>query len=179
MMTMVKSIHDWMVHGVSVVFARIIDNTFSNDSGGIKIFLGTTTSWVIILNWKRLRSRPPIIVMKPTEKNKALLHRCPSIFNFNATPLYAFDYYGQLQTASQTLIRNIAKVFLSRITYKRELFTCKDGGTVALEWVDKHRGKALVFENHDPVVIIMHGLCGDATVEYLIHMIEELTTKVC
>jgi predicted alpha/beta-fold hydrolase len=111
-----------------------------------------------------------------TDKNSRLLKQCPSLFNFSPTPLYAIDYYGNMQTVCQTILRDTARVF-SRITYRREPFLLSDGGTVGLDWVYTFKGKECKFSPDTPTVVIMHGLCGDSNAEYLVHLVEVLIMK--
>ena len=80
---------------------------------------------------------------------------------------------GHQQTALQTFIKDISARIFSSVQYDRELLKLPDGGTVALDWVHicKH------FKDNAPTVVMMHGLCGSSSSEYLIHVVEVLISN--
>ena len=99
------------------------------------------------------------------------------------------DYHGQIQTTFQTLWRAVTSIFL-RLSYEREIFPLPDGGHIALDWIS-HKSKlrtsrgmkegpdiqTLRDSQQTKLVIIFHGLCGDSTAEYIVHLADILLTE--
>eukprot|EP01039_Chlorochromonas_danica_P002806 gene2806-3060_t len=94
-------------------------------------------------------------------------------------PLEVIDYFGQLQTALFSIGRHcvrLAKEVLGirRTVYHRELVVMSDEGTIALDWVGSS-GSSSSSSGHDrPLVLMLHGICGDSQAEYIYHFAEEL-----
>jgi predicted alpha/beta-fold hydrolase len=142
---------------------------------GAILFASVTTALKLGATFFTLAKKAPTIRMQKSVKNENLLQQVESIFNFRPTPLYALDYYGQLQTVCQTILRETARMF-SRISYRRELLLLSDNGTVGLDWVETYKSEKILLPSNAPIVVIMHGLCGDSNAEYLVHLVEVLTS---
>lgn len=138
---------------------------------------GGTTSLQLLYLWLKIyitnsKCSPsaqgcPILV----QKIEAILNRRPYY-----PPFYALliDYHGQAQSMLQTLIRSTTSIFLTNC-YKREVLCLDDGGVIALDWIELPKRKAnIVHAPSQSIVIINHGLCGDSTSEYLVHVAAKL-----
>ncbi|XP_057339761.1 phospholipase ABHD3 isoform X1 [Microplitis mediator] len=67
-----------------------------------------------------------------------------------------------LESRAQTILASILRGnMIPDINYRREILTLKDGGEVALDWVDNH------CTNLSPIVIILPGLTGASQAEYI------------
>lgn len=100
--------------------------------------------------------------------------------NYNPSLLYCLiDFNGQLQTMLQCCLRNLAlsinlAIFKDNyITFNREMIYLQDGGSVALDWATRRESLYNYDDNNSdmsPIVIMKHGLIGDAQSEYIVHM---------
>eukprot|EP00164_Ancoracysta_twista_P007485 GFYU01010630.1.p1 GENE.GFYU01010630.1~~GFYU01010630.1.p1 ORF type:complete len:407 (+),score=79.63 GFYU01010630.1:110-1330(+) len=65
------------------------------------------------------------------------------------------------------------------INYRREVLQMPDGGTVALDWSEKHVSGDHTHFNEEalPVVIVFHGLTGSSEDTYVKHLVDILETS--
>lgn len=103
-----------------------------------------------------------------------LLSRCPSLHNYTPSYLSAIDIHGVLSTAFPVIIRVFHRIFFSTLKYRREVITTEDGGTIALDYASTRECSEDSIAASAPMVVIHHGLCGDAQSEYLIRAAETL-----
>jgi len=107
--------------------------------------------------------------------------------NYNPSLLYCLiDVNGQLQTMLQCCLRNLSlainlAIFKDNIALDREIIYLQDGGSVALDWATRPENLYSKSSNDDdnnsdisPIVIMKHGLIGDARSEYIVHMTQIL-----
>ncbi|XP_011304379.1 abhydrolase domain-containing protein 3 [Fopius arisanus] len=66
------------------------------------------------------------------------------------------------EARAQTVLASVLRTILSpRVQYRRELFTLRDGGEVALDWADQNCSPT------SPIVIILPGLTGSSQADYI------------
>ncbi|TNV77721.1 hypothetical protein FGO68_gene4644 [Halteria grandinella] len=77
----------------------------------------------------------------------------------------------------QTLINPLKGIYLKAFMpyqYKREIFTFKDGGTIALDWHETiPEGNATPGQRQRPIVAIMPGLASDSNDIYIVNLVRE------
>lgn len=91
--------------------------------------------------------------------------------------LCPFDVGGMLQTSVMFAWRNLRRLVAGRVVHQRQLLPLSDGGTIALDYA-YHRGNSLPLDTtyppDRPVVILLHGMLGDARSEYLYSLTGQL-----
>eukprot|EP01041_Mallomonas_annulata_P002809 gene2809-5527_t len=118
-----------------------------------------------------LKSILPELIHHDSKTQKDRIEKCPSLKNYNPSPYYVFDYHGQLQTVVQCILRASFRLLFSGIKYRREIFTLRDSATIGLDWAYVEGQPTL--PDNAPIIIIMHGLCGDSMSEYVVHLVEK------
>ena len=82
----------------------------------------------------RRKTELPQVFMSATRFNKEVLQRCTVIHTpYRPTP---FLTNRHIETIFAAKLRSVPKV-----VYKRECLLLQDGGTVALDWEQQHRGQ--------------------------------------
>ncbi|CAD7092621.1 unnamed protein product [Hermetia illucens] len=67
-----------------------------------------------------------------------------------------------VESRAQTVFASILRSqIIPKIDYRREILTLKDGGEVALDWLEKG------CDSESPVIIILPGLTGESQAEYI------------
>ncbi|CDW77067.1 alpha beta hydrolase domain containing protein [Stylonychia lemnae] len=98
--------------------------------------------------------------LKPAFSNK----------NFNSmkytSPFLLFN--ATLQIFKHTLLSGNKK-FRNKHKFQREIFTFKDGGTTAIDWVNEISPKG----DQRPLLVISTGLCGDHNAIYILGSIDQ------
>jgi len=112
------------------------------------------------------------------------------------TPFISSLLSGTMQTVLITIIRNVLSPFLITHKYDREFLVLKDGGTVAIDWINNNSNndKDNINDNNNKsnndtynktnneknndnkssVILILHGLCGHSYSEYVSYFVKEL-----
>lgn len=134
--------------------------------------------WIFTaLNSRCSNHKPDVLTF--SHKTAKLVSKISSTLNsYNPTLLWLFDYHGQLQTIFPSICRKIHTYLFQKVRFKRELFKISDGGTIGLDWAfmpKKESSVAAVTKNR--LAIIMHGLCGDSSSEYITHVCELLVER--
>src|SRR5690349_19562662 len=96
------------------------------------------------------RCKKPTLHFQQSEWNDKMIKTLDILHNTYYPPLYASSAHVQL----------ILGQFLNRFhkqVYKREILTLKDGGHIALDFVDDTNA---LLADETPIVIVMHGLAG-------------------
>ncbi|CAM0955376.1 unnamed protein product [Alopecurus aequalis] len=71
-------------------------------------------------------------------------------------------------------------------TYRRQVYTVRDGGTIALDWllasdteaaVDGSCNETISHDDSTPIVIVVPGLTSDSTATYVKHMVFAMASK--
>jgi predicted alpha/beta-fold hydrolase len=109
------------------------------------------------------------ILCRQTKQNADLLSKCEALSpsSYRPTPFYLLDYHGHIQTIAFSFIRQL---FNRKLPVDRELFELSDGGTVGLDWVlgaDTGTRDAAEAKASKPLVVLVHGLCGDTESVYI------------
>eukprot|EP00605_Chrysophyceae_sp_TOSAG23-4_P002112 GSChrysophyteH1.ASY1.ANO1.2338.1 assembled CDS len=119
--------------------------------------------------WKEREGLPSVLYHEGGPASDIVSKSKDILLEYKASWLLGvFDFFGELQTAWTLYIR---KVFPRKVDYKRELFVLKDGGTVAVDWLDNDQMKN---DAHRPIVVLQHGLCGHTYSHYMKGIPEEL-----
>ena len=89
-----------------------------------------------------------------------------------------WDIYGLCQTSLMFTLRNARRILFSTVRHERRLHVLSDGGTIGLDFAflssAKRSAQLESYPADKPVVIMSHGMLGDATSEYLIFLTEKL-----
>lgn len=138
---------------------------------GVYIFGGFIVTYKWISGYYSIERRKVTVSFQ----NNSLLdivNSCESLQCYIPSPYYVLDVHGQLQTTVQCALRMLSMTLFGKLRYKRELFPCKDGGTVGLDWAYSNKTKE--GGEDSSIVLIHHGLCGDSYSEYIYHLAEKL-----
>lgn len=73
-----------------------------------------------------------------------------------------------IDTHLQTFFASVSRAFIRPIDYKREVLRLKDGGEVALDWLEASERRA------NPVAVVLPGLTGASDSVYVIGMVMSL-----
>lgn len=67
-----------------------------------------------------------------------------------------------VESRAQTVLASLwRQQVLPTLDYRREIFTLKDGGEIALDWMEEN------CEKNSPVILILPGLTGASQSEYI------------
>jgi len=99
--------------------------------------------------------------MAETDANKALMELCPSLTSSYRAPWFLIN--GHVETIAVALLRKPPAP-----VYRREPLPMRDGGAVALDWLEGPLVKAL--PDDAPALVLLPGLTGGSEDGYVIHM---------
>ncbi|XP_035230671.1 phospholipase ABHD3-like, partial [Stegodyphus dumicola] len=113
-----------------------------------------STLFVVYLFYYILRvAKHPILVCQDGNFKSFLLDSCP-VLQYRYWPtIWSFGSHAQ------TAIANMARGRLPDLPYKREILKMKDGGIVALDWLEA--------DNTRHIVIFLPGVTGYSQTEYV------------
>jgi len=111
---------------------------------------------------------------------ETLLTLCP----YSPSWICAFDVCGCLQTGYMWWVRNLQRLLFSQVRYKRELLVLSDNGTIALDWAileeeeekeeEAEKESEAKTDEKKTIIVVQHGMLGDSSSEYLLHLVEML-----
>uniref|UniRef100_A0A336M7Q7 CSON011682 protein n=1 Tax=Culicoides sonorensis TaxID=179676 RepID=A0A336M7Q7_CULSO len=98
----------------------------------------------------------PILAVKDGPLKQFLIKNVPEI------EMKFWPTFWCVESRAQTVFASILRAsVLSNIDYRRELFTMKDGGEVALDWLETN------CTSDSPIIVILPGLTGESQAEYI------------
>ena len=101
------------------------------------------------------------ILSQNSDQNENMIGKCKALSLYRPVPFYLLDYNGHVHTIATSLIRQL---FSQKLPINRELFKLRDGGTVGLDWVSNNNQ---ISSSRKPLVVLVHGLCGDSESAYI------------
>eukprot|EP01038_Epipyxis_sp_PR26KG_P008725 gene8725-11787_t len=141
-------------------------------------------------NWFFGQSQHDLVSIHPSDKVALKYPKLLSIAQqsvidvpYFPSPYCMIDFYGQLQTSIQYFVRNLSRtvklLLFGRMSvgFFRQVVVMSDGGNVALDWallLNTTTESLPLNQSNLPIVVMFHGLCGDAESEYIVHLCEFL-----
>lgn len=103
-------------------------------------------------------AKQPLIVCQNGKFKSFLLDNCPILHDRYWPTFWCFG------THAQTALANILRGRLPDLHYQREILEMKDGGIVALDWLENYNQE---HQDYLPTVIFLPGLTGHSQTEYV------------
>lgn len=112
-------------------------------------------SGYVVYYFKEVAKRPYLAAKEGAYK-KYLLKKIPTI------EMKFWPTFWCVESRAQTVFASIIRSsMLPRMEYRREILTLKDGGEVALDWMEDG------CLDRSPVIVILPGLTGESQAEYI------------
>jgi len=113
----------------------------------------------------------PFLSYQANPSNQALIDSC-SVLRERYWPSFLF-YTMHASTLASIYLRS-----LPHVAYRRETLKLDDGGQLCIDWVTGEDGSAGEELDHQPTVIIFHGLNGGSNEVYVRHVIKAIQAKL-
>jgi predicted alpha/beta-fold hydrolase len=137
---------------MSICSFSVMWSYLTNNSQTLFILIPSTIAIAGLL-WRIVKRYPSTIIMQLTKENNFLINQCPSLAEYRPTP---WLFNGHLMTVFGVIFRP-----LPQLSFERILLTVDStGGTVAIDWHTRPY-------QHQPILLILHGLTGGSDNEYI------------
>ena len=143
------------------------------DRFSLLLFLALPVCACISTAYRKL-NRPRIVHRSSSSHLAAMVEKCPSLRDYRPNPLFMVDWHGHVHTIMHTIVRTFLSPGIE--ASRREIFRLQDQGTVGLDWFLPHDQEDAA-KDGSPIVVMIHGLCGEPGSHYIQHAIEFYLAK--